>query len=477
MPRHQITNALASGLGDQCARAQKVKPGKSNIWDSSVVHAAVRPTTTSTSDSAAITPEIELLRMSKVMQLRKQIRKLRVQHGPQTAEKYKPAVMALERWFMRYQLQLDRFQTTNSNSSSTDPLVPQLSVSTTDAGLVSDLQAAGDSSELATLVASKLHHLANQYALDIQTHTKSGTQKVKFTQHKHTMDITCDKQLFKLNPAHYAKLKCLYQRSGGKETVFVEEEFHRHVFSLLCRYHAIQGHGFQAAMPEQAFDVLHQELGVDLECFASPLNCRFGAHCSAFADTDVRFGSVGSFFKFHPTEGSFQSNPPFELQVMLSMALHIEHLLTDATGPMSFCIVVPGWTDCEAWKVLLNSEFKQQMELIAKADHGFCDGAQHQRRDRYRDSPYDTAIFFLQNPKGSVKWPVTKKKVQLLRNAMAQGVPSTSMRARQVASGKGTADECRGVYQGKNKNKTGEGVMKRKRDELQQKKKNKSRTK
>jgi hypothetical protein len=45
------------------------------------------------------------------------------------------------------------------------------------------------------------------------------------------------------------------------------------------------------------------------------------------------------------------------------------------------------------------------------------------------------------------------------------------MRLRQAKAGRGTADECRGVYKGSKKNRTGEGVMKRKRDELKEKKK------
>jgi hypothetical protein len=51
-------------------------------------------------------------------------------------------------------------------------------------------------------------------------------------------------------------------------------------------------------------------MGVSVECFASPLNCHLPAFCSAFPDTDAAFGSLGSFFDFFPTEGSFQVNPP-----------------------------------------------------------------------------------------------------------------------------------------------------------------------
>ena len=43
-------------------------------------------------------------------------------------------------------------------------------------------------------------------------------------------------------------------------------------------------------MDGDAFDVLLRRFGVQMECFASPFNCRYGRYCSAFADTDMPFG-------------------------------------------------------------------------------------------------------------------------------------------------------------------------------------------
>ena len=87
--------------------------------------------------------------------------------------------------------------------------------------------------------------------------------------------------------------------------------FNAAVWRLLARYDSIGGAGFQMAVGKDGFDVLAEMLGVQCECFASPLNCRFDKYCSAFADTDCGFGSAGSFMSFEPTEGSFEANPPF----------------------------------------------------------------------------------------------------------------------------------------------------------------------
>ena len=69
-----------------------------------------------------------------------------------------------------------------------------------------------------------------------------------------------------------------------------ETAYHAALFCLLARYHGHAGHGFQAALSEHAFAVLQQHLGVEFECFASPLNCRFAPFGSAYPDTDAAFG-------------------------------------------------------------------------------------------------------------------------------------------------------------------------------------------
>jgi hypothetical protein len=203
-----------------------------------------------------------------------------------------------------------------------------------------------------------------------------------------------------------------------------------------------------------------------LECFASPLNSTYGRHCSAFPDTDEYFGSIGSFFDFFPTSGSFEVNPPFVLALMVAMNQHISALFEAAKGPLSFVVVVPVWADETFFLQLCAHPQLVRRILIAKEEHGFCDGASHQRQDRYRDSPYDTELFVLQNAQGQVAYPCSAQTEAAIRQGFAAGIPTQAMRLRQGKEGRGTADEARGVYKGKSANKTGEGVMKRKRVEF-----------
>lgn len=62
--------------------------------------------------------------------------------------------------------------------------------------------------------------------------------------------------------------------------------------------------------------------------------------------------------------------------------------------------------------MLRHSRFLTWVILVVKADLGFCDGASHQRRYRYRNSSFDTAVFWLQNASGALTWPVSEEAVQ-----------------------------------------------------------------
>lgn len=83
---------------------------------------------------------------------------------------------------------------------------------------------------------------------------------VVIARHKHTLDVylaSREKRLLKINHEHYAKLRAMWSlRKGGglagrDEEEGEDEEFQKSLFSLLQRYGSLQGHGFQAACPEQ----------------------------------------------------------------------------------------------------------------------------------------------------------------------------------------------------------------------------------
>eukprot|EP00873_Tetraselmis_striata_P026365 jgi/Tetstr1/446629/TSEL_034152.t1 len=179
----------------------------------------------------------------------------------------------------------------------------------------------------------------------------------------------------RVNEEHLEKLRLLYKRHGPAGAS--DSDFLRAVFCLIVRYNTLQGGschggGMQAALTEEAFDVLHQVMGTTMECFASPLNCFWGRFCSAFLDTDSPFGSVGSFFSFRPAEGSFEANPPFEPVLMKRMVEHMHDLLKGAEGPMSFVVIIPAWEHTAGWQALQKSTYLTEHVRVAQKDHGFC---------------------------------------------------------------------------------------------------------
>ena len=138
-----------------------------------------------------------------------------------------------------------------------------------------------------------------------------------------------------------------------------DARFLRAAFACAARVVAAQGGmhrvagGHHAALHGEVFDVLkYGSLRVEAELFASPLNCRYDVFCSAHADVDAPFGSLGSFFTFAPRDGSFEVNPPFVSALVARVAARLESLLADAEArgaALSFAVITPHWPRRASW--------------------------------------------------------------------------------------------------------------------------------
>jgi hypothetical protein len=116
---------------------------------------------------------------------------------------------------------------------------------------------------------------------------------------------------FRLTKYHFKKLEKLFEISQNNHEQKSSISFNQIVFCLTCRYQTFfrnneqinEGYGMQAALPSRVLAELNELFEVSQEMFASPFNCFFKSYCSAFFDTDVFFGSNGSFFDFEPETG------------------------------------------------------------------------------------------------------------------------------------------------------------------------------
>ena len=371
-------------------------------------------------DDAMLTPEItyfrrtwspktEQLRMKYASKLRSLLLRLCRTH------KRNPPLLAFERWQCRCKLQEQQERTaqlrvrkerTNDKHSKVaegnvgerwEPLLP--TKTTADEGLVQDLERAkfteSKESEIEEQLSAASARLASKL-VDYEESLNVASKLESDSSVKHFDDVRVDfrgkgktstvtvalgdsKPYLQISLQHYDKLEKLhstwwkkgYARQTEGEDVSEQSHFRCCLWNLLARYEGLKGHGYQAALPGEVFDVLFQELQVSGECFASPLNARYCHFCSAFPDVDCFFGAHGSFFSFTPTSGSYEANPPFVPELMLDAIEHMEDLLQKATGPLSFSVIIPNWKHVTAWKRLQKSKWRRHGVVIAKDRHRY----------------------------------------------------------------------------------------------------------
>ncbi|XP_029943254.1 mRNA (2'-O-methyladenosine-N(6)-)-methyltransferase [Salarias fasciatus] len=232
-------------------------------------------------------------------------------------------------------------------------------------------------------------------------------------------------EMVKVNRGHFSKLELLYRYSCIDDPRF--EKFLSRVWCLLKRYQVMfggganEGTGLQGALPVSVFEALNRQFGVSFECFASPLNCYFKQFCSAFPDTDGFFGSRGPFLSFCPASGSFEANPPFCEELMDAMVTHFEDLLDRSSEPLSFIVFIPEWRDpvTPALTRMEGSRFLRHQLSVPAYEHEYRSGSQHlcKREDMYYRAVHGTAVLFLQNDAGFVKWPPTAERLSQLTAA------------------------------------------------------------
>jgi Phosphorylated CTD interacting factor 1 WW domain len=267
------------------------------------------------------------------------------------------------------------------------------------------------------------------------------------TNHEELARVTFAGVSFKLHSGYLEKLQRLYDRAhdDGQEHMLPYPlllsdnnsndhgpssssryiSFEEALFCLLCRYDTIQGAGLQASVPGSVMDVLLKYFDCRLECFASPLNCRYDRYCSAFEDVDVAFGSHGSFFKipdesFLPIGDSnnhssnknrgtrcYEANPPFCEGLIKQLDAKINRILALQTqSPVMFVVIVPAWEDTECYQGLLNSPFLKYHLFLKQRKHYYSEGTQHRRKDSFRVASFDTSVLFYQNGAAAKYWPL-----------------------------------------------------------------------
>lgn len=219
---------------------------------------------------------------------------------------------------------------------------------------------------------------------------KNKSYNIKINQRDKYMFLSYKNINLTINVNDFNRLKSFYKGNN-----FIED-----IFCLLLRYDILGNTSLQAALPYKVFNKIEEELNINHECFASPLNAYNDSYCSAFLDTDKIFGSSGSFFNFNPKNGFYEANPPFNEIIMQKMVEHIEYLLINTDDELSFLIIVPKWNDeaSPMWQSLSHSRYNKLYFDIDSNDHEYYKGDKF----KYSDSllwtaRHITSIFILSN--------------------------------------------------------------------------------
>lgn len=266
---------------------------------------------------------------------------------------------------------------------------------------------------------------------------------------------------FSINNDHFQKLQIMFDRQNRSSLSREDHEaaFISSLFTLLARYDMLQGAGLQSAVQGAVFDVLLKHYGCNMECFASPLNCRYERFLSAFPDTDLTFGSLGSFFDYDFTQGgAYQANPPFVADFIHAMQKKMDDSLDQCTKPLLYIVFVPAWVDTSAWKALNESKHLQRYVLLDQADHYYAEGTQHRRKAAKRVASFDTSVFFLENDAAKAKWKVEDLHIEQLKQAFMN---DPEVEEDELDEKEGTKKR-KSAFLGSNKAKKDEGKRKRK---------------
>ena len=206
------------------------------------------------------------------------------------------------------------------------------------------------------------------------------------------------------------------------------------VYNSTLRYETLAkfDQGTQGSLPQRVFDILEQEFQVDHECFASPLNATLRSFNSVFPDVDRFFGSKGSFFDFWPDSGSYEANPPFDEGSVAATFSHVNAILRAAEEkarqqedgsalPLLFITATPFVPSDPLCKP--EDRFVLDQMTLNANEHAYTLGMRHRKSDEWVSSN-DTIVCFVGNQAAAQAWPVTRRKLQLLRQAWAPNAAS-----------------------------------------------------
>jgi len=339
---------------------------------------------------------------------------------------------ALCRWLFSSKL-------AEAKTLTNDPLLPNLSTGVYhDKSICTELK---DNLDFAHNVCDALCTASKEAITRLNTLKNQTTQsQVKISKIHNRWRVSSGTASIFIADDLLCRLQNMYRQTLEiKDDVHLDQTFAKRLFCLLMRYQALGGsdnisnkqgtfHEASKIFLPQAWSIFEKDLGVTMECTASPFNCTAPTFWSAFTDTDCFFGSKGNFFDATDTEfsqgGSFMADGPPEEETLARLEKRIHEVLEQTSKldkPTSFVVGYPAWKDMSCWKNLKNSKY-----LVFHVKNCHTDkrlGVVHHLGNM--------SLFILQNDRGKKQWPVTSDVKARLNSVFGVHTPAITTGAAQ----------------------------------------------
>lgn len=292
--------------------------------------------------------------------------------------------------FIRWLLKMKYLERENTM----EPLIP-VAPRSTDGHMLDEMKKLGvDKGKINWFTQDLARWAAKSYSKFVHVMEKASVKKirVKLVEQTDGYVLQCSRSSVNISKDLYKRLRARYSAQNA--------HFHDRLFLTLMRYKPLQGR-ILPSLPERCKAVLRKHLSIETECYTTPVLATTERYCSLFVDTDMCFGSLGNFIENLFEEGSFLVHPPLVHEIIDAASDHMQRMLSAATQPMSFAVVIPCW-DARGVANIRNSEYAR---VIIETEFRDNEQARFQRHS----GPAPAQLVILQNEAGAATWPVTKQ--------------------------------------------------------------------
>lgn len=170
-------------------------------------------------------------------------------------------------------------------------------------------------------------------------------------------------QLMEVDGKYKIKIGSLTIKLGSCDSVLTTYLYNPPAYvSMLLKHHSLMSYCTNWTVPDKVADHLY-EYGFKNDGFGSPLSSVFqkyqdGKYCSLFNE-DRLFGSLGRFddITMSDHDGHWLLCPPFVESIMTSVVRTVLRETNSWKNEMKmYLLILPNWTDIEAYELLKDSE-------------------------------------------------------------------------------------------------------------------------